>query len=115
MLEQSIEDDALDVFGGGGISNVVSGMEVATYQLLSQNSYTMMNLSFLGLPDWMPHIETIDDASLFVALVASTMIESAPSMKIAAKAMPCCNCTEISSLGITPHPSLHSWVATQVT
>ncbi|MCB0112488.1 MAG: hypothetical protein KDD84_00275, partial [Caldilineaceae bacterium] len=29
----------------------------------------MMNLSFLGLPDWMPHIETIDDASLFVALV----------------------------------------------
>ncbi|MEZ4834325.1 MAG: hypothetical protein R2873_20455 [Caldilineaceae bacterium] len=59
----------MDVFGGGGISNVVSGMEVATYQLLSQNSYTMMNLSFLGLPDWMPHIETIDDASLFVALV----------------------------------------------
>lgn len=69
LLEQSIEDDALDVFDEGGISNVVNGMDVATYQLLSANSYTMMNLSFLGLPDWMPHIRMSEDAEGYVAIL----------------------------------------------
>ena len=68
LLQQSIEDDALDVFQGGHISNVVNGMDVATYQLLSANSYTMMNLAFLGLPDWMP-ICTSDDAYLYVTIL----------------------------------------------
>lgn len=69
LLEQSIEDDAVDVFDNGGISNVVNGMEVASYQLLSANSYTMMNLSFLGLPDWMPNILSTDDARSFIVLL----------------------------------------------
>ena len=68
LLEQSIEDDEPDIFGDGGIANVVSGMGVATYQLLSANSYTMMNLAFLGLPDWMP-ICTSEDAHKYVAIL----------------------------------------------
>ncbi|MDE0078641.1 MAG: hypothetical protein OXI80_12250 [Caldilineaceae bacterium] len=68
LLEQSIEDDEPDIFGDGGIANVVNGMGVATYQLLSANSYTMMNLAFLGLPDWMP-IGTSEDAHQYVAIL----------------------------------------------
>ena len=69
LLEQSIEDDEPDIFGDGGISNVVNGMGVATYQLLSANSYTMMNLAFLGLPDWMPGIRTSEDARQYVEIL----------------------------------------------
>ena len=69
LLEHSIEDDALDIFADGGISNVVNGMGVATYQLLSANSYTMMNLAFLGLPDWMPGIRTPEAAHQYVAIL----------------------------------------------
>lgn len=68
LLEQSIEDDEPDIFGDGGIANVVNGMGVATYQLLSANSYTMMNLAFLGLPDWMP-ICTSEDAHQYVEIL----------------------------------------------
>ena len=68
LLEQSIEDDEPDIFGDGGIGNVVNGMGVATYQLLSANSYTMMNLALLGLPDWMP-ICTSEDAHQYVAIL----------------------------------------------
>lgn len=69
LLEQSIEDDALDIFNEGPLSNLVSGMNVATYQLLSANSYTTMNLSFLGLPDWMPAIRTSEDAEEFRSII----------------------------------------------
>lgn len=69
LLQQSIEDDTLDIFDDGGISNVVTGMNVATYQLLSANSYTMMNLAFLGLPDWMPGIRTPEDARRYVEIL----------------------------------------------
>lgn len=69
LLEQSIVNDNLDVFDGGGVSNVVRGMYVATYQLLSQNAYTTMNLSFLGLPDWMPTIRTSEDAETYIAIL----------------------------------------------
>ena len=69
LLEQSIEDDEPDIFGDGGIANVVNGMDVATYQLLSRNSYTMMNLAFLGLPDWMPGVRTSEDARLYVDIL----------------------------------------------
>ena len=68
LLEQSIEDDEPDIFGDGGIAKVVNGMDVATYQLLSRNSYTMMNLAFLGLPDWMP-IPTSEDARCYVEIL----------------------------------------------
>ena len=68
LLERSVEDDAADIFADGGISNVVNGMGVATYQLLSANSYTMMNLAFLGLPDWMP-IRTSEDARRYVEIL----------------------------------------------
>lgn len=69
LLEQSIENDNLDVFAGGGVTNLVHGMHVVTYQLLSANSYTTMNLSFLGLPDWMPAIRTSDDAGIYVSIL----------------------------------------------
>lgn len=69
LLERCIEDDVLAVFDDGPISNVVAGMDVATYQLLSANSYTTMNLSFLGLPDWMPHIQRMDDAQVFQSIL----------------------------------------------
>lgn len=69
LLEQSLEDDALDIFDDGRVTDVVNGMEVATYQLLSANSYTVMNLAFLGLPDWMPHIRTSEDARTYIALL----------------------------------------------
>ena len=68
LLEQSIEDDEPDIFGDGGIAKVVNGMDVATYQLLSRNSYTMMSLAFLGLPDWMP-IPTSEDARCYVEIL----------------------------------------------
>src|SRR5690606_20532105 len=69
LLEHSIEDDELAVFDDGPISNVVEGMGVATYQLLSANSYTTMNLSYLGLPDWMPRITRIEDARLYRSIL----------------------------------------------
>jgi hypothetical protein len=69
LLEESIENDNLDVFGGGGVSNVVGGMNVATYQLLSANSYTTINLSFLGLPDWMPSIVSSDAAADYIEVL----------------------------------------------
>jgi hypothetical protein len=39
----------------------IKGFYVATYVLLSKNSYTMINLSFLGLPPWLHRIETVED------------------------------------------------------
>ena len=69
LLEQSIENENLDIFDDGGISNVAKGMNVATYQLLSANSYTTMNLSFLGLPDWMPSIRASVDAEEYIAIL----------------------------------------------
>ena len=69
LLKHSIEDDTPDIFADGRISKVVNGMGVATYQLLSANSYTMMNLAFLGLPDWMPGIRTSEDARLYVDIL----------------------------------------------
>jgi hypothetical protein len=39
----------------------VTGFYVASYRLLSKNSYTMLNLSFLGLPPWLHRIETLQD------------------------------------------------------
>lgn len=61
LLEYSVEEEDLGILTGGPISDLVSGLHVATYQLLSQNSYTMMNLSFLGIPSWLPHVETTSD------------------------------------------------------
>jgi len=39
----------------------INGFYVATYVLLSKNSYTMINLSFLGLPPWLHRVETVED------------------------------------------------------
>jgi hypothetical protein len=60
-LTYSVETEDLGLFGGGSIQDLVAGMNVASYLLLSQNSYTMMNLSFLGVPDWSPHITTLEE------------------------------------------------------
>lgn len=65
LLEYSVEGDNLGIFNDGTVQDLVSGLNVATYQLLSQNSYTMMNLAFLGLPNWMPQITSFGEAQEF--------------------------------------------------
>jgi len=62
LLEYAVESENLGLFKRGPKQNLVAGMNVAGYQLLSKNSYTMMNLSFLGMPDWMLEIESHDEA-----------------------------------------------------
>lgn len=69
LLEYSIEAEQLDIFSTRAVSNLVAGMHVANYQLLSQNSYTMMNLAFLGLPNWMPRIENYRAAQEYRGLL----------------------------------------------
>lgn len=69
LLEYTIEAEQLDIFAERSLSNLVAGMQVATYQLLSQNSYTMMNLSFLGLPNWIARIQSYRDARLYRDIV----------------------------------------------
>ncbi len=69
LLTYSIESENLGIFANGPVSNLVSGMDVGTYQLLSQNSYTMMNLAFLGLPDWMPQIKTFTDVRMLQGII----------------------------------------------
>ncbi|HHY56489.1 MAG TPA: hypothetical protein GYA08_13765 [Chloroflexi bacterium] len=68
-LEYSVETEDLGLFGGGSVQNLVSGMEVASYVLLSQNSYTMMNLASLGIPDWAPKITSLDQVERFKQIV----------------------------------------------
>lgn len=68
-LEYSVETEDLGLFGGGSVQNLVSGMEVASYVLLSQNSYTMMNLASLGIPDWAPKITSFDQVERFKQIV----------------------------------------------
>src|SRR5690606_10201876 len=69
LLEYSAETEQLNILSTQPLSQLVAGMHVATYQLLSQNSYTMMNLSFLGLPDWMPRIENYRIAKEYQGLI----------------------------------------------
>lgn len=68
-LEYSVETEDLGLFGGGSMQNLVSGMDVASYLLLSQNSYTMMNLASLGVPDWAPKIASFDQVDRFKHVV----------------------------------------------
>jgi hypothetical protein len=65
LLDFVAKGDDLGLFQARRISRLVSGMNVATYQLLSANAYTMMNLAFLGLPDWMPQIQSRSDVRMF--------------------------------------------------
>ncbi len=51
------QQDELDLEGRGP-EDVVAGLHVATYKLLSRNAYTMMNLSFVGLPRWTGEVKT---------------------------------------------------------
>lgn len=69
LLDYSIEKEDLGLFQAKRVSLLVSGMDVATYQLLSANSYTMMNLAFLGLPDWMPEIRSPVEVREFKAIL----------------------------------------------
>ncbi len=59
LLEHSEagQQDELD-FEGRGPEDVVAGLHVATYKLLSRNAYTMMNLGFIGLPRWTGEVKT---------------------------------------------------------
>jgi hypothetical protein len=51
--------------------NTVRGFAVAGYVLLSQNSFTMINLSSLGLPPWLDtSVRTSNDAAAVQAVVA---------------------------------------------
>lgn len=47
----------------------IRGFYVASYMLLSQNSYTLINLSFLGLPPWLAHIHTNDDVVIVQQII----------------------------------------------
>lgn len=69
LLEYSIEEEKLEIFDDGAPQNLVTGMHVAAYQLLSQNSYTMMNLAFLGLPTWAPQLSSFADVRLFQSII----------------------------------------------
>lgn len=51
------QQDELD-FEGRGPEDVVAGLHVATYKQLSRQSYTMMNLGFIGLPRWTGDVKT---------------------------------------------------------
>ncbi len=73
LLDYSTEGENLGIFNDGAVQDLVAGMNVVTYQLLSQNSYTMMNLAFIGLPNWMPQIQTLSDAQEFQAIVQEHM------------------------------------------
>jgi len=59
LLERSEagQQDELN-FDGYGPEDVVAGLHVATYKLLSRNAYTMMNLGFIGLPRWTGEVKT---------------------------------------------------------
>lgn len=69
LLEYSIEEENLAIFDDGAPQNLVTGMNVAAYQLLSQNSYTMMNLALLGLPTWAPQLSSFADVHLFQTII----------------------------------------------
>lgn len=59
LLEHSEagQQDELD-FEGRGPEDVVAGLHVTTYKKLSQQSYTMMHLGFIGLPRWTGEVKT---------------------------------------------------------
>lgn len=59
LLEYSVagQQDELD-FEGRGPEDVVAGLHVTTYKMLSRNAYTMMNLGFIGLPCWTGEVKT---------------------------------------------------------
>lgn len=69
LVEHAVESEDLGIFASATVDNLVAGMSVASYQLLSQNSYTMMNLSFLGLPDWMTEISSYAQAQEFRSIL----------------------------------------------
>lgn len=69
LINHLMEEDGELAAFGGSVADLVEGLAVATYQLLSRNSYTTMNIAFLGLPDWMPRIENHADAQLLVAIL----------------------------------------------
>lgn len=69
LLAYVVEAEQLAILQKRSVSNLVAGMHVSTYQLLSQNSYTMMNLAFLGLPDWLPTLASYADAQRYQAIV----------------------------------------------
>jgi hypothetical protein len=51
--------------------NSVHGFYVASYVLLSQNSFTLINLAFLGLPPWLNHtVQSVEDVVAVQAVVA---------------------------------------------
>lgn len=50
--------------------NSINGFAVATYLLLSKNAFTLINLSSLGLPPWLKHVQTRDDVVAVQAVVA---------------------------------------------
>lgn len=69
LLEYTVAAEQLAIFQRRSVSNLVAGMHVGTYQLLSQNSYTMMNLAFLGLPDWFPALASYAAAKQYQTII----------------------------------------------
>src|SRR6266516_363179 len=60
------EEDVSDIFNPG---NSVRGFYAASYVLLSPNSFTMINLSFLGLPPWLHDIVTWQDVTAVQSVI----------------------------------------------
>src|SRR6266700_957394 len=60
------EEDVSDIFKPG---NSVRGFYAASYVLLSPNSFTMINLSFLGLPPWLQDIVTWQDVTAVQSVI----------------------------------------------
>lgn len=54
--------------------NSVRGFYVASYVLLSPNSFTMINLSFLGLPPWLQEIKTWQDVTAVQSVIEEHML-----------------------------------------
>lgn len=69
LLEHAIEDNSIQIFRGGSVHKLVRGMNVVTYYPLREGSYTTMNMAFVGLPDWMPHIRTREDAKFLIEIM----------------------------------------------
>jgi hypothetical protein len=51
------QQDEID-FDGYGPENVMAGFQVAHYKSLNDRAYTMLGLSFIGLPDWTGEVKT---------------------------------------------------------
>lgn len=51
------------------VVNLVNGMHLVQYQLLSQHSYTVTHIGFLALPNWLERIESAEEVIAMQAVI----------------------------------------------